>query len=182
MPRYFRNALVLCLMLATISSGPSADAQTTEEAPGNLLRFVREYVHNEFFPTKETVRYVDISVDLNDDDHDEVIVYFVSPFCGSGGCHMLVIGRQGPSYKVLTDCTIVSPPIKILERTSNGWHNLSVVVRDGGRSYTAELTYDGASYPSNPSVPPARRISLDAKGTILIPSEIRTGALKSFEY
>lgn len=65
--------------------------------------------------------------------------------------------------------TVVQLPIRVLESTANGWHDLGVWVQGGGiqPGYEAALSFDGRTYPRNPTVAPARRLE-HPKGKILI--------------
>lgn len=61
-------------------------------------------------------------------------------------------------------------PVRVLDSRSNGWRDLTVTVQGGGRiePVEIELAFDGESYPTNPSVPPARPLQGAASGEILI--------------
>lgn len=117
-------------------------------------------------------RFVDGFIDLNGDGRAEAIVHLTSnDWCGSGGCTTLVLVRDGDSWRVLTKITITSPPIRVLTSKTNGWRSIAVWVEGGGISpgYEAELRFNGRNYPSNPSVAPARRVTGEVAGTIVIP-------------
>jgi len=68
--------------------------------------------------------------------------------------------------------TITHPPIRMLNGTSNGWHNLGVWVQGGGilPGYEAELRFDGKTYPNNPTVLPAQPAKKGLQGDVLIGS------------
>ena len=120
-------------------------------------------------PTRMT--YLSAATDLNADNVDETLVYLTSrDFCGSGGCTLLILTPREDSYRVVTRTTMVRLPIRVLDATSNGWRNLSVTVQGGGivEPYEAELAFDGDSYPTNPSMPPARRLQGATGGEVLI--------------
>jgi hypothetical protein len=67
----------------------------------------------------------------------------------------------------------------VLNTKSNGWHDISVVVAGGGiqPGYEAVLSFDGKTYPSNPSTPPARRLDGKAEGEIVIPVKVESTPL-----
>lgn len=121
----------------------------------------------------KTTRYWDGWIDLNDDGRQECIVYITGlDWCGSGGCTTLILKPENESFTVITRMTITRAPIRVLTTKSNGWHNLTVLVAGGGINpgYEAELHFDGQSYPTNPSVPPAWPIDGNTpEGEILIP-------------
>jgi hypothetical protein len=121
----------------------------------------------------QTTRYLSAFCDLNGDGTPEAIVYLVSnERCGSGGCNTLILTRKGNSWRILANITITRPPIRVMSNTSNGWHSIGVWVQGGGiqPGYEAELCFDGNSYSSNPSVPPARRSKGKSVGQVIIPS------------
>jgi hypothetical protein len=80
--------------------------------------------------------------------------------------------RDSNSWKIVTNMTVTSPPIRILASKSSGWHNIGVWVQGGGvqPGYEAELRFDGKTYPRNPSVPPARRLEGNPAGEVVISS------------
>lgn len=118
-----------------------------------------------------STRYLAAFRDLNGDGIPEAIVYLIGrQWCGSGGCPLFVLQKSGGSWKVVTSTTITNPPIRVLDRKLNGWHNLGVWVQGGGiqPGYEAELRFNGKTYPRNPSVPPARRAAKDLAGKVVI--------------
>jgi hypothetical protein len=71
------------------------------------------------------------------------------------------------------EATVVNPPIRVLNTTTNGWKDLAVTVSGGGvtRPYEARLRFDGVRYPANPTVPPAEAVAGPAPGgQILMPA------------
>lgn len=138
----------------------------------SLRRFLQSYLGPQQIGPYKT-RYIDVFTDLNGDGIPEVIVYLVSEgWCGSGGCCTLILAQKNSSYEIVTKISIVKPPVRVLDSTSNGWHNLAVWVHGGGflPSYEAELRFNGKTYPSNPSMPPARHLTRKAAGKTVIPS------------
>ena len=65
--------------------------------------------------------------------------------------------------------TIAHLPIRFLGFAKNGYPDIGVWVQGGGilRGYEAALSFDGATYPLNPSVPPARQLAR-AQGDVII--------------
>jgi beta-aspartyl-peptidase (threonine type) len=59
---------------------------------------------------------------------------------------------------------------RFLETKTNGWHDLSVVVAGEGilSAYDAKLSFDGTTYPTNPSTPPATQLLETAPGKVVI--------------
>jgi len=64
-------------------------------------------------------------------------------------------------------------PIRVLSTKTNGWHDLGVGVAGGGiqPGYEARLRFDGRTYPSNPTVPPAQELKAKVEGKIVIPAD-----------
>ncbi len=101
------------------------------------------------FPAFEPTSYLFAFVDLAGSREREVVVYLTGrAWCGSGGCHMLVLTQEGSSYKVVTKIPAVKLPIKVLEAKSHGWHDLSVFIQGGGimRGYEEVVRFDGKNY------------------------------------
>jgi hypothetical protein len=121
----------------------------------------------------KTTRYIAVFRDLNGDGTPEAIVYFMGRrWCGSGGCLMLILKQDGSSWEYVTKTTITRLPIRVLTHVSHGWHSISVWVQGGGirRGYEAELRFNGKTYPTNPTVPPARRLKKKPAGEDVIKS------------
>ncbi len=155
--------------IAQTENQPTPKSLTAEDS---LKRFLQDYARSRSSADRE-VRYVDAFEDLNEDGIREAIVYIMGGgWCGSGGCIMLVLTPEpeGSSYRVVTKTTITRTPIRVLDRVSNGWHNLSVWVRGGGirPGYEVELIFDGETYPTNPTAPPARPLKGKVPGRAVV--------------
>jgi hypothetical protein len=169
-----RSNLVICgLWLASLAfSAPVCfaqhETQPTEQQQGALRAFLQKELGS-----AESLSYVAAFVDLRDDGAQEAIVYLTDQnWCGSGGCVTLVLEPTGSAFKVVTKMTVTRLPIRVLKSKSNGWHDLSVLVAGGGihLGYEAKLSFDGTTYPSNPSVPPAEPMAQTAEGVTVIPA------------
>jgi hypothetical protein len=104
------------------------------------------------------VRYFDAAVDLNGDGRQESVVMVAGPMvCGTGGCPVMVFTPAPAGYRLVTQVSVAQPPVRVSPRISHGWRSLVVGVHGGGimQAYGAELPFDGSSYPSNATVPPA---------------------------
>jgi len=160
---------------------PQRQVASERSAMENSLRgFLQTYLRTPPWTEIEpTTRYLPAFVDLDGDGKPEAIVYITGRWwCGSGGCVTLILHREGSSYRVVTRITISRPPIRVFAATSHGWRNISVWVAGGGilQGYQADLRFDGTTYPSNPTTPPARPLEADTRGQIVI-SASRQGAL-----
>ena len=93
-----------------------------------------------------------------------------SSFCGTGGCHTLVLDPHGDTYNVLASLTITRPPIRVLPSTTNGLRDITVWVQGGGISlgYEALLPFDGRQYATNPTIAPARKLRGSVAGETVI--------------
>jgi len=152
-------------------------AQTLQKRDLNLRESLETFLRHDLavsgVPEDKTTRYSSAFVDLRDDGTQEIIVYVSGQhWCGSGGCTMLLLTADGPSYKVVTSFTITRPPIRVLATKTHGWRDIAVQVRGGGQlGYEAGLSFDGKTYPPNPSVPPARPLLEKVAGKVVITYE-----------
>ncbi|WP_288369588.1 hypothetical protein [uncultured Algoriphagus sp.] len=129
-----------------------ASSEYTQDDQGNIQRLIRLTLNDLFkedlqkgFLDSASRKYLYDQADLNEDGNSEIIVGLTGPyFCGSGGCTMLVLSNHGD---VITRFSVVKYPIFIDEETTNGWKNLILFSGSENRL----VTYDGQTYPSNPS-------------------------------
>ena len=98
----------------------------------------------------ERVEFTAASVDLNQDAQpDAVVLVRSADWCGSGGCTMLIFKGTVNGYLLVSQSTITTPPIRILPTSQFGWSDL--IVHSNGTGDVV-LRFDGAGYPSNPSL------------------------------
>jgi hypothetical protein len=164
------------MILATACLSQTVHRPTPKQEE-NLKKFLQDYLRDPHssLEDEKTTRYSAAFVDLKNDGKHEVIVYITGRFwCGSGGCVMLILAPDDSSYRVVTRTTITRLPVRILVSKSHGWHDISVQVQGGGivHVYEAELSFDGRTYPSNPTVPPARRLVGKVAGEVAIPLDV----------
>lgn len=117
--------------------------------------------------------YASASVDLNGDGTDEVLAYVMGPMvCGSGGCNLYVLAQDGEGWRVVTRTSVTQTPVGVLTTSTNGWRDLAVSIGGGGaEAGWVRLTYDGRTYPTNPTAPPATPLEGQPDVTTLIASE-----------
>ena len=168
------TACCALLLVTCVTQGQEQPAAPSLARAESLRAFLQDYVREDSLQVKRTIRYLDAFVDINDDGKQEAIVYLsdsTGTYCGSGGCPTLVLAPQGSSFRVVAHILITRPPIRVLSGSSHGWRSLGVWVQGGGiqPGYEAELQFDGKSYPTNPSVSPARPLAANAAGKIVIP-------------
>jgi len=169
-----------CIMLLAICCFGQEQYSTTIKTKDSLKEFLRKYAIDPYSGEDKTTEYSFAFVSLSGSEKKEVIVYISGQtWCGSGGCIMLILKPTGSSYKIISKITIVRSPIRMLQSTTNGWHDIGVWVQGGGirHGYEAVLAFNGKKYPGNPSVPPARRLSQKTEGEIVISGQEKTTPL-----
>ncbi len=161
--------LVFSLCAAAMAVPAQAKPATVADRPadkGALKRFLLGYLGR-----GATATYLSAEVRLDGTPEQDVLVYIEGGFwCGSGGCPLLILAEKHGSYRVVTKVSIVHPPIRVLQRRSHGWKALAVRVQGGGviPGYEAELPFNGTTYPSNPSMLPARRLQDPEEGEVAV--------------
>jgi hypothetical protein len=148
----------LALVLSLVAAVPTVRAATPAHLDDGLKVFLQGYARSPVSPADPTLRASIATVDLGGDGVTETLVYLSGQdWCGTGGCPLLVLRRDGPSFKIISKTTITRPPIRILPTRSHGWSDLGVTVVGGGitRAYVARLPFDGSRYARNPTMPPA---------------------------
>ena len=118
-----------------------------------------------------TTRYRIAYVPLTNTQGTLALVYVSGrTWCGTGGCNLFMVedGPDGP--KAVGHSDIVHLPVYVLRTWHNGLPDLAVWVEGGGiaRGFFAKLTFDGNSYPLNPSMPPAVELNGKPIGEIVI--------------
>jgi hypothetical protein len=117
-----------------------------------------------------TTRITVASVKTSDGKTDEDIVYVSGQrWCGSGGCTMLILEPTESTFRAIGRVTIVQPPIRLLPSMHGGHPDIGVSVQGGGiqPGYEAVLSFNGKSYPGNPSMPPAQKAAV-VRGKVII--------------
>ena len=155
MPRTIATRL---MMLSSLAALNVASASLAATQPAGVAAFVRD---------QHLAVYTVALTDLNNDGEPEALVYAMATtsagnsadLCGSGGCDLYVLALSASGYHVVTDISVARPPVRVLSSISHGWHDLAVFVAGAGiiPGYTARLRFNGQSYPTNPTVPPATR-------------------------
>jgi hypothetical protein len=146
----------------------AAPTATSLAAPAGLEAALRG-----LYADDGALTYAQASVDLNGDGSDEVLAYVIGPMvCGSGGCNLYVLAREGAGWRVVTRTSVTQTPVGVLTTSTNGWRDLAVSIGGGGvEAGWVRLTYDGRTYPTNPTVPPATPLDGQPDVTTLIASE-----------
>jgi hypothetical protein len=171
--RLYLRIAVLCAIGSMLSVTECIAQREQSAAESSVKRFLQGYVGISRSAEDKTTRYFASFVDLGGNGKQDVIVYVTGQeWCGSGGCTTLILAPSDASYKVVTKITVSRPPICVLPTKSNGWHDISVRVQGGGiqTGYEAHLSFDGKSYPNNPSALPARPLTEKERGEVIVPA------------
>ena len=161
------GALVLTAGAASFLPAQQSAASLRQNEP--LKAYLRSYFSPGKVPPEKTTRITAVSVKTDGGKNEYVIYVSGQGWCGSGGCTMLVVEPIGSSFKLLGRVTIVQLPIRLLPTMKNGHPDLGVRVQGGGvqQGHEAVLSFDGTTYPRNPSASPARRASA-TRGKVVI--------------
>jgi hypothetical protein len=164
-------ALLIMAEITGFSVGQQATASNRPSEP--LRAYFRIYLSlGRKVPPDTRTRVTAFSVKTDGGKTDEDIVYVSGQgWCGSGGCTMLILEPTESSFNVLGRVTIVQLPIRLLQSMSHGHPDIGVIVQGGGilSGYEAALSFNGESYPGNPSIPPARKAPA-IQGKVIIAS------------
>jgi hypothetical protein len=176
--RFYLSRTVL-LAVASVILMPPSFGQAQNQASSlkkSLDTFLQNYLGPVASGESNSKRYFSVFADLQDDGTHEAIVYLMGrDWCGSGGCTVLILAPQGSSFGIVTKITLVQLPIRVLATKSNGWHDLGVWVGGGGiqPGHEAKLSFNGKTYPKNPTVGTAQRLTQKVAGEVVVPTTIR---------
>jgi hypothetical protein len=120
-------------------------------------------------------RYFDRAFDLNGDGQLEVVAYAAGPMvCGTGGCPVYVFTPGEGGYRLVSSISVARTPVRVSAHSSNGWRDLIVTIGGGGiETASAVLKFDGTTYPTNPTAPPAE-IASGVDGTEVLIAEFES--------
>ena len=140
-----------------VASEPGVDV-------GALRAFLQQALDlGEDEPDELTVRFVAVAADLNGDGLPEYVVYLIgNPWCGTGGCTVWILAKQGESFSVIAHTAAVRLPIRMLDQRDNSWRSLVAT----GRGHV-EMIFDGSRYPEFAVLPPRPRVKGN-RGLVLI--------------
>ena len=173
--RRWRAVAVVAFAIGLLSTNGTAQPSPTRtpmagpkraNSPELLKKFLQDHIRQIDPNIDETTMFSYAFVDLNGDGKDEAIVYLTGrSWCGTGGCQTYVITPDGESYRFVARVPATRTPIRMLDKTSHGWHSITTVVReDATHMYEGELRFNGQKYPLGER-PPAERLP----GKIVIP-------------
>ena len=155
-----RLAVVVAVVLLTATS--SACAAQGGRAGGTADSGLREFLNRlvmanpDFTPADVdssahfTVKYAAAAAPLRVGLPPVEVVHMVAPtyWCGTGGCHTLIISRENGTRRVVADIGVTRLPISVLPDTSHGWHDIRVFAAGGlaGRNGYDTYRFDGSTY------------------------------------
>lgn len=147
-----QGLLMLWVMTASALTAPVGYAQTRaqlEIEEDRLRTAVQEYLQKPPLQNFEPTPYLFAFVNLADAEKRQAVVYLTDQgWCGSSGCTLLILSKDGDSYKTLSRIPGVRLPISRLATSSHGWRDLSVLIQGGGvmDGYRQTLRFNGAEY------------------------------------
>jgi uncharacterized protein len=155
------------------STPPKSATQTVDPALQEAFQqALSSYIKQQPATSNESHRFFADYIDLNGDGiQDALIVFSSSRWCGTGGCTMLVFkGQNDKTFRLISESSLVRPPLTVSATKTNGWRDLLVDVSGGGISAKkVALKFDGKKYPINPSDLPSLPKNTSIKGTVLFP-------------
>ena len=152
-------AILLAALIGMGAMGGGTLPHGQDEAAeyAGLRVSLRNYISGRWGPSFPETRYRATLVDLNGDGRREAVVLVNGPgWCGSGGCSLWVLTPRGRSWRMVTQATVMNPPIRVLPSRSHGWSELSAMVHDGaGPGYEVRLSVNGRLNPTITRLPEA---------------------------
>jgi hypothetical protein len=168
---FFVLSCLACVLLSPASCIGQLTRLSTDSHERALVQFLQKEFADTKFGIDETTRYSSAIIESDGITREEIVVYISGrSWCGSGGCRLWVLEPEGESFKIIGEMTIVQLPIRVLHSKSHGHFDIGVWVQGGGiqPGYEALMQFDGKSYLSNPSVAPARHLTNQVAGKVLI--------------
>jgi hypothetical protein len=172
--KWLQGALALAIVALGILEPSVCYAQVdrqTSSAENELRWALQHHLQDRRIPDFEPTLYVHAFVDLAGNGKREAIVYVSGRgWCGSSGCHMLVLTEKGSSYRVVAEIPGVKLPIRVLGSKSHGWRDLSVFIQGGGvlDGYEEKVKFNGSTYTEEPSETTDKRPRQQMKGTTIL--------------
>ena len=164
-----RASVPVLFALAVCAAGPASASEQDR-----LASFLRGFFAGRDGADEHQERYTAAFVDLSGHGRSEAIVHLLSNgWCGSGGCTTLVLEDRNGAFRLVSEIPISNPPIRVLTTRSHGWRDLGVMVSGGGirRAYEAKLSFDGSTYPTDPTVSPAKPMAVQQGRTVISPKD-----------
>ncbi|TCM19871.1 hypothetical protein EDF56_103516 [Novosphingobium sp. PhB165] len=141
----------------TASTAVEESEEPTEAAPMTVEDWIRAHNKEAVSSDLGKLQYATAEVDLDGDGTPEVLAYLGGPMlCGTGGCNLVVLKRDGTELRKVSEISVVQLPVGVLNTKTNGWRDLAVTVAGGGVTEgIRRLPFDGKTYAENATVAPA---------------------------
>ncbi|NOH69347.1 hypothetical protein [Vibrio rotiferianus] len=136
--------------ISTDNAGSQASVEVKSADAATIATWIDQSVLMPQGLSLETdkIRYMTGSADLNSDGSAEHFVLLQDRyFCGSGGCAAYMFDNSG---KVINRMSVTRTPVVLADSYSNGWQDFIVWSNGAYR----QMSFNGESYPSNPSLEP----------------------------
>lgn len=142
--------LAALIGMGAMGGGPLPEGQDEAAEYAGLRISLQNYISGHGGQPHPETGYRATLIDLNGDSRREAVVLMNGPgWCGSGGCSLWVLTSRGRSWRMVTQATVMNPPIRVLPSRSHGWSQLSAMVDDGaGPDYEARLSVNGRLNPT----------------------------------
>ena len=159
--------------MALGSAGVTNSALGERDAAGSLREYIQKYLlsHGDDPEAERSAKVTVTRVRLGVRDPKGYVVYVTNGgWCGSGGCHTLIISKQAGQFEPLGFIAATELPIGVQPPLRGGDAAIVLAVRDmqHGSVATVVLTREGDSY--DPRVG-ERHIHKAAQATIVIPKD-----------
>ena len=146
------STILLAALIGTGAMGGGALREGQDQAAdyAGLRISLQNYISRRWGQVDAGTGYRATLIDLNGDGRHEAVVLMDGPdWCGSGGCSLWVLTPRGRSWRMVTQATIMNPPIRVLPSRSHGWSELSAMVDDvDGPDYEARLSVNSRLNPT----------------------------------
>lgn len=159
------------LALAIGSAGATNSALGERDAVGPLREYIQEYLlsHGDDPAAERSAKVAVTRVRLSVRDPKGYVVHVTGGgWCGSGGCHTLIISKHAGRFEPLGFIAATELPIAVQPPSGGGDAAIVIAVRDmqHGGDATVVLTREGDSY--DPRLG-ERHMQEAAQATIVIP-------------
>jgi hypothetical protein len=177
-----RRPILSCALVAACALGlvscksekPEPEASASGEAseaavtPVSVESWLTDRLSPDVGGDTGSLLYARAEADLDGDGVKEVLAYVGGPMmCGTGGCNLFVLKRDGAGFREVGDLSVVQLPVGVLTTKTNGWRDLAVSVSGGGRpGGIMRVPFDGSAYATNPTVSPAEPVDMIGKELI----------------
>ncbi|QSR17597.1 hypothetical protein [Novosphingobium sp. KA1] len=136
-----------------VATSAETEAATEAPAPQTAEEWIKANYQDAVTSDLGKLQYATAEADLDGDGTPEVLAYLGGPmFCGTGGCNLVVLKRDGDGFRKMGETSVVQLPVGVLATRTRGWRDIGVAVSGGGMAEgIARLRFNGKAYPQNAS-------------------------------